>query len=570
MTAANANRHPAGLVGSLASAAIASFLCFGALQLFIHPACAYDAQQPVFFATTEFLANHLAVPGGPSEYLGLFLSQAWYFGALGSAVSALVIFLILGAYGVAVRMMSWRARPLLSILPAVPLICMHCSYYHPMKADIVVLFTLLGAIGYCALRTSSPVAKRFAWMSFLLLVLWAAGSLGMVLFAAFSVALEARPWSRGAWLAITFQIAAGALLLWGIGALAIARPFQELLSFSAMASAWLIPSVLLVLVVTLAPLIALLPTVTVSPWPPTLRTILGHGAVYMLLVCASAAGIELCLDREARRHFLFDRLAQEGKWSEILRDAAQSESEPRSSQPFDSFYTTRALYHSGKLLETLVFSHPASPLNGLAFPPPEENGETILANGDLFFEMGAVGHAIRFASEAIAFYGYSPRLLQRLALCYAAEGKIEMARSMTAMLKRTLIERAWALSFARQLDDAKELAGNATIARLRRLNPRSVFISQPTTLAYEFRHIWSSGATYNRMAMEYFLASAPQLIGQYLDFMALASDCKVGDTRSCERCKSEFGQTFWYNQFTRLPDLFDLTPTAGEGGDAAL
>lgn len=557
-----------GTVVTLSAIVAASVACFFVFQFLINPSCAYDAQQPVFFITTGFFAGFLTVPGGLSDYCGLLLSQTWHYSPLGSIISAFVIFLILCGMGILLKIISKRYRPFLSLLPALPLLCMHCSYYHPMKIDVIVLLALVSATIYSALYSVPLVRRFFYWGLVFFTLFYLAGSIGLALFVLFSVNLElCRMGKKGVFGAVVYVFAGSALLWLSYWLVMVPGPVRDLISFFAMPQVFQVPPVLLAASISFTPQIALARIRNARPTSFLTKGFLRFAAAFVLLLFIGAAGVAFCLDEKGRRHFSYDQMACEGRWQDLLRDALNHNSGQNPVVYDEAFYMIRALYHTGKLFDELVASHPSSAINDLALPSSDD-GETTVANGDLYFEMGGTNLAIRYAFEAIAIYGYSPRLLQRLALCYAAQGKTEIARSMTAMLENTIVGGAWARSFAALLDDPAALARHDDVSRLRLLQPKADFFTLGTILPYEFRHIWAGGATFNKMAMEYYLASAPQLLGEYLDFIVLASRCYAGDALSCDSCTSAFGQTFWYQHFIRSPELFPVVLASHPGGGA--
>ena len=531
----------AAAAGAIGIAATGVFcLVYG---LLINASYVYTAQQPIFFATWSFFAETALHPGGLATYLGLMLSQCLHWPWLGAAVCTILMGTIYAGTRMLLRVLSGAIRPMGSLIPFVLLFIMHCSYFHLLEFDIKILF--LCAFGVVSLGAGriKGAPRILAVTAFLLAVYGVAGvavsTAGLVML--FCGAIYANrgikdliaPLVSGFALALTIGIAYGTFYS--------ANPVGEIASSVASThyAIRFLPGIVLFYY-------ALLPVGSFlvgkcRPGPRFLRGRIAALCGFAAIAALGFAGWVISFDPTVQRCLRFDRYAQDRQWKSILAE----ESTLPGLNTNDFFFLCRSFYHEDMFVNEVVGNPSFKCANAMTCDMNENPCLfSAIFNSDLFFEMGATNQAIRWALEAINnFQCLTPRMLQRLTLCYAAQGKIEMARSLVAILGTTVIGRNWARDFKPLLDDSLQLAANDEIRRLRMLEPTKAYISLPSILPYEFRHFWFNSRTFNKMAFEYSLALIPELVNDYMAFTDLTKKCGAGNDSSCAKIKDTYANT---------------------------
>ena len=543
-------KAPSKTAGKYSSAITAGAIGIAATGVFclvygllINSSYVYTAQQPIFFTTWSFFAETALHPGGLATYLGLLLSQCFYWPWLGAVVCTILMGTIYAGTRMLLRRMSGASGPMGSLIPFALLFIMHCSYFHLLEFDVRILF--LCAFGVVSLGAGRiKGASRILAVTVLLLAVY--GVAGVAVSTACLVMLfcgmiyttrgikdAVVPLVPGFALALTIGIAYGTFYS--------ANPAGEIAS-SVVSSHYAIPLLpgIVLFYYAFLPLGSFL-VGKCRPGPRFLRgrvaALFGLAAILVL----GFAGWGFSFDPTVQRCLRFDRYAQDRQWKSILAE----ESTLPGLNTNDFFFLCRSFFHEGMFVNEVV-GNPSFKCADALTCDMDRNPCLFSAifNSDLFFEMGATNQAIRWALEAINnFQCLTPRMLQRLTICYAAQGKIEMARSLAGILGATIIGRDWARDFAPLLDDSLRLAANDEIRRLRMLEPAKAYISQPAILPYEFRHIWFNGRTFNKMAFEYSLALIPELLNDDMAFTDLTRKCQAGNDSSCTKIKDTYANT---------------------------
>ena len=544
------HRAPSTTAGTSSSAITAGAIGIGAAGVFclvygllIDSSYVYTAGQPVFFTTWSFFVETALHPGGSATYLGLLLSQCLYWPWLGAAVCTMLMGAVYAGTLMLLRVIGGTLRPVGSLIPFALLFIMHCSYFHLLEFDINILFLCaFGVVSLGAMRSNG--ASRIPAVTALLLAVYAAAGVGVstaclvMLFCAAAYTYRGIkdlivPLVSGLALALTIEIA------WG--AFSIANPAGEIAS-SAASTHYAIPFLPGIVLFYYAFLpIGVFLAGKYRPGPRFLRGRVAALCGFAAIAVLGYAGSAISFDPTVQRCLRFDRYAQDLQWKSILAE----ESSLPGLNTNDFFFLCRSFFHEGMFVNEVV-GNPSFKCADAMTCDMDENPCLFSAifNSDLFFEMGACNQAIRWAMEAINnFQCLTPRMLQRLTLCYAAQGKIEMARSLAGILGTTIIGRTWARDFAPLLDDSLRLAGNGEIRRLRMLEPLKAYISLPGNLPYEFRHIWFNSRTFNRMAFEYSLALIPELVNDDMAFTDLTRKCRAGNDSSCAKMKDAYANT---------------------------
>jgi hypothetical protein len=555
---------PGGRLAFAAAAAISAGLLFLHVWLNVDPRLLYHRQGPLFFTGWGFFREHLGRPGGLVDYASALLAQFHWLGWPGAAVMAalalaiaVLMRAILGRLG---RRWTWPALVPLALLAALanrfdhPLatwvglaavLAVTAAYVWapPRRAPArAALFMALAALTYYAAGAAMFVFAIIAAVREL-------GSadvrrvsrhgksstfgtpLDDVQPVAVQSALRKEFTRRGGQSAIgtvsrhgesstrpaAHQLAlariafASVCLAWAAAVPYAAGWFFEMptreaytcgLAFMlAHDTVTLVASIGLYAVPVLAAAAAALwpRRGEVPPARPWLWRIVGAGAAAAVL--AGGAVLALGSLDPAERSFLrIDWCTQEGRWADVLAEAA-ARPQPGAFVRQD---VVLALFHSGRLLDDL-FSYPLPPQE--AEPAPSltafSRSTAYARTCERMLEFGRVGEAEHAAYEALETLGERPEILRHIVLIDILKGQPEAARPVLGLLEKTLWHAAWARQCRARLAADPALGDDDRVRRLRALLSSTDLAGDPTpetTLVEPLR-----ANPQNRMAAEYLM-----------------------------------------------------------------
>ena len=418
----------------------------------------YGTTDCFFLFGGEFLAEWLDHPGGLLFYAGRFFRQFYRYEWLG----ALVIALLVTFFGLSLNFVLRRIRHSVAILP-VFLPCVFLLSLHLSGVDIA-----LGLIANCAvflgyLALPGRVPRQIYALLVTPVVYVVAGGY-FWFFVAWVVASEwfDRPLSSGLVFKLLYPVLAVCVTLvayrW-VFQISLRVALNHML-FTDLAFAGL-PFCYIML---------LMPLWARIPWGARLESFGnsrgGLSAQAALLVVLAAVLLRHSYDPATRQFADYHRLYKRGQWDAILDMTMKNPLPHRIGQ----FFTNYALHRKGKLLEEM-FNYPQVwGTHGLilSFSKEKESLRRAMYNSDLFFEMGHVNVAFRFAYNQMNL-GRTYVNLERIAECNMANGSYEMAEKYLNILEKTLFHREFARR-SRQLI-ADRGAADRQFAELRARRP---------------------------------------------------------------------------------------------------
>jgi hypothetical protein len=130
----------------------------------------------------------------------------------------------------------------------------------------------------------------------------------------------------------------------------------------------------------------------------------------------------------------------------------------------------------------------------------------LVANwrSDLYLELGRVNDSQRWANEALAMEGETPRVLERLAQTYILNGNVETARTFVLALEKVPFQAARAQRYIAALDQDPGMRSDPLVARIRPLMLRKDYVGDWSTEQILQQCLEANPS--NRMAFEYLLA----------------------------------------------------------------
>ena len=417
-------------------------------------ALTYQEQFQLFLFDEDYLLSRMAEPGGLARYVGEFLTQFYNGVALGALVLAVVFML---AQRLVWRLMSHGPsvagnRPFysLSFLPAILL------WYTMGDENVLLAYAVALILAMAAALGLNRLGRLGKW--------WVWGSL--------VVAVPVLYWLIGPMvvlvcLCLTSPLAAAVALVYAAGCIIgsahlLPFPLDRLwLGLGYYRYVETLPYVLIALpmVVCILTYVARIKLKTSLIVETALTAAVGLAAVLLVPYGFDARKYEL---------IEYDYLVRVKDWKGIIAKAERK----TPDLPMSVCATNLALAMTNQLGERAFDFYQRSG-EGL-IPPFERNFTTALMTGEVYFHLGLVNSAQRFAfesMEAIPNFNKSARAVKRLAETNLINGQYEVARKYLEMLAKTIFYRPWAkrtmeLMKSEQAIDSHPLYGWLRKARL--------------------------------------------------------------------------------------------------------
>ena len=481
----------------------------------------YQEQYQLFLMDDDYLWQVLSVPDGFARCVGEYLTQYYINHALGALVLAIIFFII--------QRLVWRLMVAVSdtasghyALSFIPVLSLWL-----MLGDESVLLTFVIAL-MLALATMwvyEMIGKRFRVYLIVLLVpllYWLAGPV-VLAFAAW-VAIRQCQTIDSKWTGLL------------IGVLAIIYALVCIL-----VSSWLIPYPLFRLfygvdyyrfievyywMILITMVLCVLVPISLDVIPSLKKTRwVGFGEAVVVI------GAFLLLRPsfyDARKYEVmeYDYLVRCQNWDAIVAKADQK----TPDLPMTVCATNLALGMKGQLGERL-FDFYQNGTQGLV-PPFERNFSALMLTGEVYWQMGLVNTAQRFAfetMEAIPDYAKSCRAVKRLAETNLVNGEYGVARKYLRMLEKTLSYSQWAKRTIPLLGDEKAIHAHPVYGRMRQLRLKDDFLFSDQELDKMFGQLLMHNQR-NGLALQYLL-TYPLLdrdINKFMNYMIYVDGLHLG------------------------------------------
>ncbi len=442
-------------------------------------ALSYQEQFQLFLFDTDYFLHRLSEPGGIARYVSEFLVQFYNNVLLGASVIALLLMVL--------QRVMWRLMKAALVWYPLSFIPSLLAWYmmgdeslllaFPVAVVMVSLFMLL----YNALSRFPVLVRVLIALLLIPVAYWITGPVVLSL-ALYIGGRELQYSVRGG-----SQIKHG-FKLSGVG-LALGLVVYSL--FCIVISKYLVPyttsqlfcgigyhryfEFFLVMMAVMMLLIALLPLVA-RPLPDIVKprsvaTVIAIQLLTIIVVIVSL--IPSNFDSRTYELIEYDYLVRLRQWDRIISKAT----EKTPDLPMSVCATNMALAMKGEL-GNRAFDFYQRSSDGL-FPPFERNFSTVLTTGEVYFNLGLVNTAQRFAfeaMEALPNYNKSARCLRRLAETNLINGQYEVARKYLLILEKTLFYKKWAQSMMEMLGDEKQINAHPLYGYLRKVRLQEDFL----------------------------------------------------------------------------------------------
>ncbi len=476
-------------------------LCFFYYLIFDRYLTAYQEQIQLFRFDSYYFAGFLSKPGGFAEYIGAFFIQFF----INPIAGAFILTLSIAAVFLLARkiLRTYNVYGILwPLIPSLLFIALQSDYMFNFGYSASILAVLSFIALYVSLRRDY-VRYAFGVSGWILLYLISGGfSFMAALFCILHELLYKKERHQ------VFIV-----LLYILTAVLVPLLLRKTIYYIPLKEAWIdqkLPALREITKYTLILFLAYLPLSLIKirylplggidwlqpewKW----RNILAGSLTVFLL---SWGMISWIYDPNIRLFLEIDHNVQQDNWSKVLDLSTKS----KSSNHLTLYYTNLALYKTGHL-EDRIFSYPQIGVPGL-WLNREGDELSLFLGGELFYELGNINEATRWAFDAMTATGQTPpRLLKQLVLTALINGDSGVAGKYLNVLDQSLFYRDWAKRYRKYTSNPDLLLTDQEIAAKRHFMIHDDFVAQSKESDIYLRQLLENHPD-NRMAFEYYMVS---------------------------------------------------------------
>ena len=455
---------------------------------------AYQEQLQLFLFDGDYFCERISEPGGLARYVAEFLVQFYNAAAIGALIIALLFMLV---QRLTWRLMRAKSHYLLSFLPALML-------WYAMGDENVMLTYVVALV--------MALSVALAWTR------WCAG---IALWKKLIVALVAIPvlyWLIGPMVLLVALV----MMPWLVAVPAVVYALTLML----LSAQWLpfpmtrvmlgvgyyrVPATLPYMLMAI-PVVTLLLTWFAKCLPQPRKWVrYAEALVFAILILVPQT---YGFDKKKYDLIEYDYLVRVGDWNAIIKKAEKQ----MPDLPMSVSATNLALAKTNQLGDR-AFDFFQRGTEGL-LPRFERNFATAQLTGEIYFNLGLVNTAQRFAfeaMEAIPNYNKSARVVKRLAETNLINGQYEVARKYLKILEKTVFYRPWAQRLMAMLGDENAINRHPLYGMLRQYRLHDDFLFSERELDKICGQLFIHNQQ-NQMAAQYLLMM-PLLDGDVSRFM---------------------------------------------------
>jgi hypothetical protein len=471
----------------------AFFLLFNSYHLI------FQEQTQLFLFDKSYFASFLLKPGGISSYIGAFVVQ-FYQNPVAAAfivtVAGFLIFLILASilrhYGI--NGIIWP------IVPVILFAALHCHQLYSISTTIGFLISTLFFIIYISVKNNGyRYLAGSLGCSMLCLI---TGGFGLLAFTLCLIHELLFSGNRSRYisvivyiiLAILIPILASRLIYYvkGDGIWMSLIPLHLKKSLEPFVYAILLYIPFLIALSGFRDKFSM--KVSLSEW--NWKTVL---AGLIVISSLSFYTFHYVYDVKAEALLKIDHFVQKGDWKKALD---YSFAYPGTNQ-LVLYYGNMAMYNTGQMGDKMFHLH-QSGTHGL-WLEWKRNEITPFFGGELFYQLGYISEASRWAFESMVAMGENPRSLKRLVITSMVTGDTSLARHYINILDETLFYRKWAHHYENLLNNPELLIRDKEIMEKRHFNLHSDIFADVNGQDIGLLQLLNDHPD-NRMAFEYYMA----------------------------------------------------------------
>ena len=416
-------------------------------------ALAFREQFQLFLFDGDYFWGRMAQPGGLARWIAEFLTQFFNNPYYGATVMALLFMLIQRqTWQVLKGQESERAVMCypLSFIPAI-LLWYGMGDEMLLLAYAVALLMVLVACRLIAKTFFPSLLREGLGVALIPLLFWLAGPMALLAAAYMAIVMPLKN-SKRQWASFGFGMLAVVMVMLGIVICGRLLPYPVQQQWVGMGYYRLPVTLTLVMVVIPVTVIvlALLGQKLKVKSDRLLPTSLLSIASLLLAIFLVPSGFD------AKKYEIidYDYLVRTAQWQKVIQKAEHQ----HPDLPMSVAATNLALAMENQLGER-AFQFYQRGTQGLV-PPFERNYATTMMTGEIYFRLGLVNTAQRYAfeaMEAIPNYDKSVRVVKRLAETNLINGQYEVARKYLHLLEKTLFYRQWAKETLTMLGDETKI-----------------------------------------------------------------------------------------------------------------
>jgi len=224
-------------------------------------------------------------------------------------------------------------------------------------------------------------------------------------------------------------------------------------------------------------------------------------------------------DKKTEILLSIDYNIQNGQWNKALENSFKY---PGSNQLI-LYLGNMAMYKTGQMGDKM-FHLPQVGIHGL-WLEWKRNEVAPFLGGEVFYQLGYISEAYRWAFEAMVAIGQNPRSLKRLVITSIIRDDVSVAQHYINILNKTLFYRKWAQRYQKFLDNPDLLVRDKEIMEKRHFEMHTDILASLEGRDIGLLKLLQDHPD-NRMAFEYYMASL--MLNKDLD--AFASNVyRLGD-----------------------------------------
>ncbi len=480
------------------------------ILFFIKPELVYHHQLSGFSFDKYSLLEYLAYPGGIAECLSLFLFQFNIYPVAGALVYTLITFLVVFITGKIIS--SYKPFPLhyiLMYLPGILIAGLFTDYSLHLVLILTVLILLLFFYVFTSIlkRFKNPFIRIISFVILSGLTYYISGGLAFLIFSLSAfIYILSKTGARSVFFAVTVVVVA----------LAVPYLASRLVFFISFKDAYfkLIPpyyyyeaNILLYSIYFYLPYV-LLVMIVVGTAPELDTAIAGQPekmpavlwAQYIFLVLLFIVVVHFKFQKEQKHNILVDYYAYNKQWDKLLYLVKQKPSEDRLIQ----FHTNRALYHTGRLSESMFDYPQVWGVDGLFLSRYLIPG-VLLPITELYMDLGHINDAVHWGNEAYSQNEDSPQILEQLIISNIIDNNYKSAQLYINSLRKYMFFRKKADEYERYINNEDMPDIDKIVKEKRSIMPVNDFVVN-RQLPYRDLISLLGDNKYNKMAFEYLMA----------------------------------------------------------------
>ena len=475
-------------------------------------ALTFQEQLQLFLFDDDYFLERIAEPGGLARYIAEFLVQFYNSTTIGAAIIAILMMLL---QRLTWQLMRCEEHYCLSFLPAILL------WYAMGDESVMLTYTValvMAMASAWALMTAFPkndnprgqiIAKSIALFILIPIIYWLIGPMVIL------VALCVMPVS----------------LIWALAVMLISTHFVPFPMSRVMLgiSYYRFPETMPYVLIAIPALIWIL-SIAIRLLPKQKSWVRYSEA---LALGALVSGIpDMGYDSKKYELLEYEYLVRIKDWQGIIAKAEKQ----TPDLPMSVCATNLALAMTNQLGER-AFDFYQRTSEGL-LPKFERNYATSQLNGEIYFHLGLVNTAQRFAfeaMEAIPNYNKSARVVKRLAETNLINGEYEVARKYLQMLEKTIFYRPWAKRTMAMLGDEKQIDAHPLYGTLRQYRLQEDFLFSEDEMDKICGQLFMHNKK-NQMAAQY-LVMAPLLdrdIPRFISYVQIVQNAIAYNPRAVQ------------------------------------